>query len=313
MPAMAVLETTRDDRMPVDPARKRFTGLLPQRMLRYRRPRGWQELAIIAFGYWMYTLVRDAIPGETSTALGHGFSIAHLQDSIGLNWELSINHFVAAHEWLAQTMDYYYATLHFIVTPAVMVWLFVRRPHIYRGARTVLVATSLIALAGFYFYPTAPPRLLPGTSYIDTVIKFHTWGSLADPNIAKESNQFAAMPSLHIGWALWCGIVIFVCARQLWVRILGVLYPMCTFAVIVGTANHYVLDAVAAVALVALAFAVQYLLSGHGAFVPPLDAPDVGPLRRRTVARDDDDRPAVGTVAVAGSVACSSGAERHEP
>jgi hypothetical protein len=257
-------------------------------MLRWRRPRGWQELAIIAFGYWLYSLGRNAVPAQVSIALRHGRSIEHLQEAIGLNWELSINHFVAAHEWLAQTMDYYYATLHFIVTPAVMVWLFFRRPHIYRGVRTVLVSTTLIALLGFYLYPTAPPRLLSGFGYIDTVARFHTWGSLANPNIAKESNQFAAMPSLHIGWALWAGIAVFVCARHLWVRILGLLYPLCTLAVIVGTANHYILDAVAGAAVVALAFGVQYLLSGHGAFVAPLDAPDydTGPPRVRDGSED---------------------------
>jgi hypothetical protein len=168
-----------------------------------------------------------------------------------------------------------------------MVWLFFRLPHIYRGARTVLVATSLIALLGFYLYPTAPPRLLNSIGYIDTVARFHTWGSLADPNIAKESNQFAAMPSLHIGWALWAGIAIFVCARHLWVRILGLIYPVCTLAVIVGTANHFILDAVGGALVVGLAFGVQFLLSGHGAFVPPVDAPDFDAGRRRTPAPAD--------------------------
>ena len=70
----------------------------------------------------------------------------------------------------------------------------------------MLFATSLLALAGFYLYPLAPPRLLPQYGYVDTLLKFHTWGSLADPKVAEHSNQFAAMPSLHIGWALWCGI-----------------------------------------------------------------------------------------------------------
>ena len=131
--------------------------------------------------------------------------VQHLQDILHLNFELSVNHCVAAHEWLAQIMDYYYATLHFIVTIGVLVWLFVQRPHIYRGARTVLFTPTLIALAGFYLYPLAPPRLLPQYGYIDTLVKFHTWGSLADPEIAEHSNQYAAMPSLHIAWALWCG------------------------------------------------------------------------------------------------------------
>jgi hypothetical protein len=258
------------------PERGRFGGLLPNRMLRWRRPVWWQEIAIIAFGYWLYSLGRNAVPEEATIAARHGRSIQHLQDLLHLNWELSVNHFVAAQEWLAQVMDYYYSTLHFVVTPAVMIWLFVRRPHLYRGARTVLVTTTLLALLGFYLYPTAPPRLLPQFHYIDTLLKFHTWGSLANPDIAKHSNQFAAMPSLHIGWALWCGIAIFVCARRLWVRLLGLLYPFCTLVVIVGTANHFILDAVGGALVLALAFAIQWLLSGHGAFVAPVDAPDFG-------------------------------------
>ena len=149
----------------------------------------------------------------------------HLQDALHLNFERSVNKFVADHEPLAQVMDYYYATLHFVVTIGCLIWLYRAHPRIYRGARTVLFATSLIALAGFYLYPLAPPRLLPQYGYIDTLLKFHTWGSLADPKVAEHSNQYAAMPSLHIGWALWCGVSIFLCARRLWVRLLGAALP----------------------------------------------------------------------------------------
>ncbi|MEO9138183.1 MAG: phosphatase PAP2 family protein [Jatrophihabitans sp.] len=269
-------ETLHEPMTPPPPRTRRFSGLLPHRMLHWRRPVWWQEIAIIAFGYWLYSLGRNAIPEQKSIALRHGRSIQHLQDAIHLNWELSFNQFVAAHEWLAQIENYYYATLHFIVTPGVMIWLFVRRSHIYRGVRTVLVAITLIALLGFYLYPTAPPRLLPGFHYVDTVARFHTWGSLADPDIASHSNQFAAMPSLHIGWALWSGIVIFVCARRRWVKLLGLAYPLGTFTVIIGTANHFILDAVGGVILVAAGFGVQYLLSGRSAFAAPTDAPDFG-------------------------------------
>ena len=259
--------------------------MLPSRLLRWRRPRWWQEIAIILLGYWIYSLGRNAIPEQASIALRHGRSIQHLQDDLHLNWELSINRFVAGHEWIAQILDYYYATLHFLVTPAVLAWLFMRRPHLYRGARTVLFATTIVGLVGFYLYPTAPPRLLPQFGYIDTVIRFHTWGSLADPDIAEHSNQYAAMPSLHIAWAVWCGVVIVVCARHLWVRALGVLYPFGTLTVIVGTANHFILDAVGGVVILVIGFAIQGLLSGHGAFVAPIDAPDYGmpesPLPRR--------------------------------
>jgi len=257
-----------------DSAPSGFTGIFPHWLLRWRRPVWWQELGIIAIGYWLYSLGRNAIPQQAAIATRHGESVQRLQDRLHLNFELSINHWVAAHEWVAQVMDYYYATLHFVVTIGVMVWLFVRRPHIYRGARTVLFTTTLIALAGFALYPLAPPRLLPGVSYIDTLLKFHTWGSLADPDVAAHSNQYAAMPSLHIGWALWCGISIFMCAQRLWIRILALVYPLFTLTVIIGTANHYLIDAVGGAVTIALAVGIQWLLSGHGAYTPPFDAPD---------------------------------------
>jgi len=252
-------------------------------MLRWRRPVWWQELGIIAVGYWLYSIGRNAVPEQESIARRHGRGVQHLQDALHLNFELSLNHFVAAHEWIAQIMNYYYATLHFIVTIGVMVWLFVKRPHLYRGARTVLFATTLLGLLGFYLYPLAPPRLLPQYGYIDTLIKFHTWGSLADPKVAEHSNQFAAMPSLHIAWALWCGIALFRCAKRPWARSLGLLYPVGTLLAIVATANHFIIDAVGGAAIIAVGFAVQWLLSGRGAFTAPVDAPDYGlpdpPLR----------------------------------
>jgi hypothetical protein len=244
-------------------------------MLTHRTPRLWQEILLIALGYWLYSLGRNAIPQQKAIAFRHAHSVQHLQDELHLNFELSVNKFVAAHEWLAQIMDYYYATLHFIITIAVMVWLFRAHPRIYRGARTVLFATTLLGLAGFYLYPLAPPRLLPQYGYIDTLLKFHTWGSLADPKVAAHSNQYAAMPSLHIGWSLWCGISLFVCARRLWLRILGLLYPVCTLLVIVGTANHFVIDAVGGAVAVSLGALIQFLLSGSGAFSPsPVTPPD---------------------------------------
>jgi len=252
---------------------RRFTGVLPHVLVRYRRPQWWQEVAIIAIGYWLYGLGRNAVPQQESVALRHGRSVQHLQNTLHLNFELSVNQFVAAHEALAQVMDYYYATLHFIITAGVLVWLYIAHPRVYRGARTVLFSTTIIGLAGFYLYPLAPPRLLPQYGYVDTLIKFHTWGSFADPDIAKHSNQYAAMPSLHIGWALWSAIAVFFCARRLWVRIAALTYPIFTLLVIVGTANHFILDAVGGAVTITLAFGVQWLLSGHGAYTPPVDAP----------------------------------------
>jgi PAP2 superfamily len=246
---------------------RRFNGLFPNRLLHHRDPKWYQEVAIIGLCYWIYGRVRNLVPEQASIAERHGRGVQHLQDALHLNFERSVNRFVAEHEPVAQVMNYYYATLHFVVTIGCLIWLFRVHPRIYRGARTILFATSLIALAGFYLYPLAPPRLLPQYGYVDTLLKFHTWGSLADPNIAQHSNQYAAMPSLHIGWALWCGVSIYLCARRLWVRVLGLVYPFATLLVIVGTANHFVIDAVAGLVVFGLGALVQYLLSGRSAFI----------------------------------------------
>ncbi|HST48056.1 phosphatase PAP2 family protein [Jatrophihabitans sp.] len=249
------------------PGQRRFSGLFPNRLLHHRDPRWWQEVLLVGLGYWIYGHIRNLVPEQESIALRHGRGVQHLQDALHLNFELSVNRFVAEHEPIAQVMNYYYATLHFVVTLGCLIWLYRSHPRIYRGARTILFATSLIALAGFYLYPLAPPRLLPQYGYIDTVLKFHTWGSLADPKIAEHSNQYAAIPSLHIGWALWCGVSIYLCASRAWVRALGAIYPVGTLLVIVGTANHFVIDAVAGLAVFGAGCAVQYLFSGRSAFV----------------------------------------------
>jgi len=234
-------------------------------LLRHRRPVWWQELALIGIGYYLYREARNLVPNQPIVAMRHGRGVQHLQDALHLNFERSLNHLVAGTEWLAQIMNYYYATLHFVVTIGVMLWLFIARPLVYRGMRTALFATTLFGLAGFFLYPLAPPRLLPQYGYVDTLAKFHTWGSLADPEIAKHTNQFAAMPSLHIAWALWCGLALFYCARTPVVRGLGLLYPVATLLVIVGTANHFIIDAVGGIVVVAGGFLVQWLMSAHPA------------------------------------------------
>jgi len=270
---MPAADTVTETQPAPGPKRRRFTGLFPDRLLQHRAPQWWQELLLIAIGYFLYGRVRNLVPDQTSIAMRHGRGIQHLQAALHLNFELSVNKFVATHEWLAQIMDYYYATLHFVVTIGVLLWLYLARPRIYRGVRTILFATSLLALVGFWLYPLAPPRLLPQYGYIDTVLKFHTWGSLADPGIAQHSNQYAAMPSLHIGWALWCGVTIFICAKPMWVRLLGALYPLWTLAVIIGTANHFFIDAVAGLGVFLLGIGVQYLISGTSGYTDVPDQP----------------------------------------
>lgn len=112
---------------------------------------------------------------------------------------------------------------------------------------------TLVGLIGFWLYPVAPPRLLPGNDFVDTVVLFHTPFALADPKMASATNQFAAMPSLHCAWALWCGLTLFLVARNRYLRAFGIFYPLWTLFVVMGTGNHYLLDCLAGYACVGIA------------------------------------------------------------
>jgi PAP2 superfamily len=236
-------------------------ALLPERARAIRPPKWWQEIGFIVIVYYLYSLVRNAVPSHETGAYHRAATVLSLERRLHINIEHVLNNFVANEHWLAYICNYYYATLHFVVTIAVLIWVYVKHPLRYRSMRTVLMVTNLVALVGFWLISVAPPRMLPG--YVDTVVKFHTWGSLASPGLAKESNQFAAMPSLHIGWSLWCAFAIVTLAQHRWVRIVGALYPVATFFVIVGTANHFVLDAVGGAATLGLAILIERLLSGR--------------------------------------------------
>jgi hypothetical protein len=229
-----------------------------QRRRSPRRPRIWFEILLIGVSYWIYSLVRNAVPEQRGKALHNASWIWRTENTLGIAVEEKINHAVNSVTWLIVGMNYYYATLHFIITVGVLIWLYRRHPGRYAAARLVLFVTTGVALVGFYLYPLAPPRLMNGQNFIDTVTFHHTWGSMASGNLKSVSNQFAAMPSMHIGWSLWCGLTIFALARTPWVRILGLLYPAATLLVIVSTANHFWLDAVGGMVCLAFGFAVSY-------------------------------------------------------
>ncbi|MBS2534615.1 phosphatase PAP2 family protein [Catenulispora sp. NF23] len=254
--------------------------ILPQRFRPTNRPKLWLEIALIALGYYLYTLTRLAAPSHATAAQQRGHDILHLEHYLGLNFEHTFNHWVYSVRWLAFSMNVYYATLHFIVPIVLLVWVYFKFPDRYRAVRTVMIAMTLIALFGFYFYSLAPPRLLQGGNFVDTFKLLNPWGQPASTSdgvagLGSSTNEYAAMPSLHIGWSTWCALVIAHLAQRKWVKALGIAYPLCTFAVIIGTANHYVLDAVFGLVTLGLGFLVQRIVQGRKVFAaPPAPAGD---------------------------------------
>ncbi|NUR63187.1 MAG: phosphatase PAP2 family protein [Catenulispora sp.] len=266
-----------------DSGKKWIPGpLLPQKYRRTNRPKLWLEIALIAIGYELYTLTRLAAPTHEAASHQRGWDILNLEHYLGLNFEHTVNHWVYSVRWLAFSMNVYYGTLHFIVPIVVLIWVYLKFPDRYRSVRTVMCTMTLLALFGFYFYSLCPPRLLPGADFIDTFKLLNPWGQSAATSdgvagLGTSTNEFAAMPSLHIGWSTWCAIVIARLATRNWVKILGIAYPFATFAVIIGTANHYALDAVGGLVVLGLGFLFQRILQGRPAISAPPPVPSPVP------------------------------------
>ncbi|MEV4923649.1 phosphatase PAP2 family protein [Streptomyces roseoverticillatus] len=250
----------RADRPPARGAAARRAGLRGPRSP--RRPRLWFEVLLIAVSYWIYSLVRNAVPEQRAAALRNADWIWRTEHTLHIAVENSVNHAVNSVTWLVVGMNYYYATLHFVLTIGVLVWLYRWHPGRYAAGRLALFATTAVALLGYYLFPLAPPRLMSGEHFIDTVVVHHTWGSMASGNLADMSNQYAAMPSMHIGWSTWCGVIIAMVARPVWAKVLGLLYPLATLVVIVSTANHFWLDAVGGLLCLTFGFATSFVWFG---------------------------------------------------
>ncbi|MCC9310999.1 phosphatase PAP2 family protein [Kitasatospora sp. RB6PN24] len=247
-------------------------GLLPARWIRVGRPAWWAELVLIVAGWMLYNTTRNAVHSQRGAALRRAGEVLHFEKSLHLSFEQAANHAADKITWLIVGMNYYYATLYMVGLIGVLLWLYWRYPGHYRAARTALCVTSATALLGFYFFALAPPRFLTSAGFIDTVVVHHTWGSWASGSVDSVSNQYAAMPSIHVAWATWCGVVMFRLAKKPLVRALGVLFPLTTFAVIVCTGNHFEADAVAGALIAATGFAVQRLLTGRPTLPRPTAA-----------------------------------------
>jgi hypothetical protein len=236
---------------------------------RSRRPNVLFELVLILSGYWLYSLVRNGVPVKVAEATTRAQQLYDFERMIGIAVEKPINHAVDKVSWLVVGTNYYYSTLHFIVTIAVLVWMWFSYPGRYRPLRRVLYATNIVALLGFWLLPLAPPRFLSGEGFIDTVVKHGTWGTWASADVASYSNQYAAIPSMHCAWSLWCGLIIVTLAKRRWVKALGIAYPVATGFVVVATGNHFVLDIVAGYVALGLAFGVQVLIFRRPALRTP--------------------------------------------
>jgi hypothetical protein len=247
---------------PPVPTRLKHVPLVPVLRRVLTPPNLLLELLLIRVTYAAYAQVRLAATGGRETAEAHGQQILDLEKALSIDIEHWVNHAVVKVDWLRAFFDFYYTSFHFAVPLTILAVLYVRRPVDYRWARSALGFATLLALLGFWLYPLAPPRLMPNLGIIDTVHGVQDFSKPDYGTLTALTNQYAAMPSLHFGWSLWCGLVIAILAPKWWMRALGLLHPLFTVSAIVATGNHWVLDAVGGAVVVGGGFGLTYLFQG---------------------------------------------------
>lgn len=232
---------------------------------------GWRrEILVVAAIYVVYDAIR-LLPGvRLRAADGDGSRVLALEHRLHWAPEHALNTGLHALPTpVPVAASYFYESLHYLVTPIVLVWLYRTARADYPRARTALAAMTLSALTVFWLFPVTPPRMLPGARLTDIVAEEHRFGwwsggGTAPRGLGSFVNEYAAMPSLHVGWALWCGVQLYRHARRPVVRALGVLYPVLTAIVVMATGNHYLLDALAGAAVAVLGWAMAIGLERVG-------------------------------------------------
>ncbi|WP_280251346.1 phosphatase PAP2 family protein [Nocardia abscessus] len=235
------------------------------------------QLLLITVLYLGYRAGRLVTADHTGRAMVNAHGLLGLEERLGLPDEQQVQALFLHRDFLAVPANFYYAAAHFTVAVGVLLWLWTFRPEHYRWTRNLMAALTGAALLVHMLVPLAPPRMLPDRGFVD-LAALYGQSVYGEAESGGLSNQFAAMPSLHVGWALLLGVAVVAATGTPW-RWLALAHPALTTLVVVGTANHYWLDAIVAVVLLAVAAALH-------PFVVPAAATAwgvMGPVRPKPV------------------------------
>jgi PAP2 superfamily protein len=218
------------------------------------RSRLWVEVLAIAWLIWFYDAITNLAHLRLHTALANARGILHLEQALHIDPELGLDRWLAGHHTLAAVLAEYYDNAHWGVPFVLLAYVWWRRADLYPRLRNSLVLVNLIGFVVFWRYPVAPPRMLSG--FTDVVSSTHAFGDFHGGSLASHANEVAAMPSLHMAWAAWCGLALWRLSARKWVRALAIAYPCATAFTVLATGNHFVLDLLAGLATLALSLAL---------------------------------------------------------
>ena len=211
------------------------------------------QLLVYLSAYWAYSATRWIAFGEVPKATAHAHWIVHLEQGLHVNIEGSVQRALDSGTpiWL---LNHLYLVAQFAVVPGALIWLYAHSPAVYRALRNTVLATWLIAVPIYALFPVAPPRLA-GIGIIDT-ISDKSEASLNSHVATSFYNPFAAVPSLHAGFAFAVGIALAAAARRTWTKALLLLWGPLVSLAVVATGNHFLFDIVVGIVVTGLGFGV---------------------------------------------------------
>jgi membrane-associated phospholipid phosphatase len=214
-------------------------------------------MLLIAIAGVVYGGVRALTEENGASAVSHGRQLLRLEHHLGVAWEESFQHAIIGTDWLVTFANWVYIFGHWPVIATVAIFLYTRRREGYVLLRDAVFVSGAIGFAFFATLPVAPPRLIDA-GFVDTVVeRSHAYRALQPSEL---TNEYAALPSLHFGWNLLVGIVLFGLTRNVLVRLFAVGMPVVMAFSVVATANHYVLDVIAGFVVVVVGFAISQRL-----------------------------------------------------
>ena len=219
-----------------------------------RHPGTIWEVVIIALAILFYFLGRGLVENKVSAARENTYSIIRIERWLGIFREPEIQHWILQHDWLISVADSVYIYGHWPVVISTLVWLLLKHPDQFPAYRSTLLISGAIGLFIFVTYPVAPPRMFPDLGFTDTVtIHTNAYRVLQPPAF---TNQYAAMPSLHVGWNLLMGIAIFRNTHYRVWRIFAVVMPLAMYVSTILTANHLIVDGIAGMVITVLSLLI---------------------------------------------------------
>ena len=228
---------------------------------REERARSWPiEVMFFGIALLVYQASRMFVMGDAGDAVRNAWDVINLEKATGIFFESSVQSWMLDNLHLTQVLNQFYVWAHLPVTALFFVWLYRRRRHAYTFVRNAFFVANGVALAVYVVFPVAPPRLITSEGFKDT-LSVISGIDLHGGNLSTWFNPFAAVPSMHFGYALMIGVIAAMLVRRWSLRLLLLTYPLLVFVTIVGTANHYVIDALAGGAVMAAAFGVTALWS----------------------------------------------------